>query len=90
MRTPGRLRGRGVDQVVNSVSTVKVLPMAARLRQPGQLDKPERLRIAAMVRRSDNHAASRLVTELGGASSGPRAGPGCGRLRCAHHGVRRT
>lgn len=65
VRTPDRLWGRNLDHRVNSVSTVKVLLMLTRLRQRKPIAEPERRRIAAMVRRSDNDAASRLVVELG-------------------------
>jgi hypothetical protein len=65
----GRLRGDHLDRVHNSASVVKVMLMAALLREPDvrhdALTATEKHLLGPMIRRSDNQAASTIYARVG-------------------------
>jgi beta-lactamase class A len=71
VRTEKDLWGRGLDRPAQSASVVKALLLVAYLRQPGVRSRPlrraERRMLSPMIRWSNNHDASAVVTKLGAA-----------------------
>jgi beta-lactamase class A len=71
VRTDRDLWGRGLDRPVQSASVVKTLLLVAYLRQPSVRSRPlthaERHMLSPMIRWSNNHDASAVVTKLGAA-----------------------
>ena len=71
MRTDKDVWGRDLDRPVQSASVVKALLLVSYLRQPDVRDRDlrpdERQILAPMIRWSNNHDASAVVTKLGAA-----------------------
>jgi hypothetical protein len=71
VRTPDGVRGVGLDRPFPSASVVKAMLLVAYLRQPAVrrrgLRAGERALLAPMIRRSDNHAATRIRNVVGNA-----------------------
>jgi hypothetical protein len=71
VRTDRDVWGRGLDRPVQSASVVKALLLVAYLRRPGvrgrALTRDERQILTPMIRWSNNHDASEVVTRLGAA-----------------------
>jgi hypothetical protein len=71
VRTDRDLWGRGLDRPVQSASVVKALLLVSYLRRPSvrarELTHDERQMLTPMVRWSNNHDASAVVTKLGAA-----------------------
>jgi hypothetical protein len=69
VRTPDRLRGRGLDRQVPCASVIKAMFMVTYLRQDGVRDRAleaaDRALLAPMIRRSDNVAATRIRDMVG-------------------------
>ena len=69
VRTENDVWGRGLDRPVQSASVVKALLLVAYLRQPDvrsrALRPDERQILAPMIRWSNNHDASAVVSKLG-------------------------
>jgi hypothetical protein len=72
VRTPDRLRGRGLDRQFPSASVIKAMFMVTYLRQGSvrdrDLDAGDRALLAPMIRRSDNVAATRVRDIVGNAA----------------------
>jgi beta-lactamase class A len=71
VRTDKDVWGRGLDRPLQSASVVKALLLVAYLRRPGvrerALTRDERQILTPMIRWSNNHDASEVVTRLGAA-----------------------
>jgi beta-lactamase class A len=71
VRTDAAVWGRDLDRPVQGASVVKALLLVAYLRQPDVRARPlrpgERQILAPMIRWSNNHDASAVVTKLGAA-----------------------